>query len=433
MHIAARSYLSTGVALVGAGAIAVSPVAPPVPDVEVPTLSTIGVELNAAVNPLQTWIEVFGTAAQNLSVLGQQIAERPAPILQQIIENQLSNIETLAPAVQSFVTGFVNSLDPFNPDGIPANLREAVELIVTGNPAEGFPAIFQAFLQPILFPSLELLVPVQGIITQTAQNILDVANQAIAVVAIGAIGLLNPVFSGFSAVGAATQAVVDAADEGDVAGVITAVLDIPGVVAGGIINGFGFDGGILTPMSGTIAALLTLRNTIADALKPNPPAAGLTAEASSIPEDAGTTVTFDITDGEASLSAASSRSAAPENAAPGAGGDGGLAVVEETTEDEATGGEAAEENATEEEATEQVTDDEVTDDVTEEATEQVTDEVTDDEAADEEAADAADDADSDAAEQEPAAGDDDGDGDATGAGDSADNGTGGDDTGGADA
>lgn len=109
MHIAARSYLSTGVALVGAGAIAVSPVAPPVPDVEVPTLSTIGVELNAAVNPLQTWIEVFGTAAQNLSVLGQQIAERPAPILQQIIENQLSNIETLAPAVQSFVTGFVNS------------------------------------------------------------------------------------------------------------------------------------------------------------------------------------------------------------------------------------------------------------------------------------------------------------------------------------
>ncbi|MGE2716966.1 hypothetical protein ACQI4L_23150 [Mycolicibacterium litorale] len=395
MHTAARSYLSTGVALLGAGAIAVSPVAPPLPDVDKPTLSSIGVELHAAVNPLQTWIEVFGTAAENLAVLGQQIAERPAPILQQIIENQLSNIETLAPALQGFVSGFVNSLNPTNPDGIPANLREAFELIVTGNPAEGFPAIFQAFLQPILFPSLELLVPVQAIITQTAQNVLDVANQAITVVALGALGFLNPVFSGFSAMGAATQAVVDAANDGDIAGVITAVLDIPGVVAGGVLNGFGFDGGILTPMSGTIAALLTLRNTIADALKPNPPATALVAEDTApAPEEAGTTVTFDVTDGGASLTPAASRSAAPADDAsvsPTPETGGGAPVVDEGAGDEsgdttdAPGEEAPEVEAPEDDAPEV--------------------EAPEDEASEEEAPD------EDTAEQEPADPADDGDDD----------------------
>jgi hypothetical protein len=360
MHIAARSYLSTGVALVGAGAIAISPVAPPLPDVKVPTLSSIGVELNAAVNPLQTWVEVFGQAAENLAILGQQIAERPAPILQQVIENQLANIETLAPAIESFAQGLLASLSPTDPDGIPANLREAFELIISGNPAEGVPAIFQAFLQPILFPSLELLVPVQGIITQSAQNVLDVANQAITVVAIGAIGFLSPVFSGFNAVGAAAQAVVDAANDGDIAGVITAVLDIPGVVTGGVLNGFGFDGGILTPMSGTIAALLTLRDTIAQALAPNPPADGILSEGTATTaEEAGTTVTFDITDGEASVTPAALESRTSESPEPGTGGSASLTdedvsdeVVDQAPEDEAPEDEAPEVEAPEDEAPE---------------------------------------------------------------------------------
>lgn len=358
MQIAARSYLSAGVALVGAGAIAISPIAPPLPDAKVPTLSTIGVELNAAVNPIQTWIEVFGQAAENLAVLGQTVAENPAPILQQVITNQLSYIEQLAPALEEFFTGVVASLDPTNPDGIPANLREAFELIVGGNPAEGIPAIMQAFLQPILFPSLALLMPVQGIITQTAQNVLDVANQALTVFAVGAIAVLTPVFSGFNAAGAAAQAVVDAANVGDIAGVITAVLDIPGVVVGGVLNGFGFDGGLLTPESGTVAAFLTLRQMIADALKPDLPALRV-ADVSSTKTEATETVTLDLTDSGVTPAAFKTEVAGGEEAqSPGAEpGDGvpvvdeksGDEVVDETPAEEAPQEEAPDEDAPEEE------------------------------------------------------------------------------------
>lgn len=357
MHIAARSYLSAGVALVGAGAIAISPIAPPLPDAKVPTLSTIGVELNAAVNPIQTWIEVFGQAAENLAVLGQTVAENPAPILQQVFENQLANIETLAPALEEFFTGVVASLDPTNPDGIPANLREAFELIVSGNPAEGIPAIMQAFLQPILFPSLALLMPVQGIITQTAQNVLDVANQALTVFAVGAIAVLTPVFSGFNAAGAAAQAVVDAANVGDIAGVITAVLDIPGVVVGGVLNGFGFDGGLLTPESGTIAAFLTLRNMIADALKPDLPALRV-ADVSSTNTEATETVTLDLTDTGVTPAAFKTEAAGGEDAqSPGAEPGDGVPVVDEKSGDEVVdktpAEEAPQEEAPEEDAPEE--------------------------------------------------------------------------------
>ncbi|BBY14656.1 hypothetical protein [Mycolicibacterium litorale] len=388
MHAAARSYLSTGVALVGAGAIAMSPVAPPVPDLEVPAVSSIGVGLSAAVNPLQTWIEVFGQAAENISILGQEFIARPAPILQQIIENQWSNVETLAPALEAFAQGFLASLSPTNPNGIPANLREAFELIITGHPAEGVPAIFQAFLQPILFPSLELLVPIQGIITQSAQNVLDVANLAITTVALGAIGLLNPVFSGFNAFGAAAQAVVDAANEGDLLGAFTAVLDIPGVVAGGVLNGYGFDGGFLTPMSGTIAAIMTLRNMIADALKPNPPEAPLrTTEISSTSTDPAASVTIDVTD--SAVTSAARQTSTTENLAPETGG--GAGVVDEPTDDETTDDGTADGTADE-----KAGEDELADETAAE------DEVADDEAAEEEAAEE-EAAEEEAAEEEPAA------------------------------
>ncbi|KUI37224.1 hypothetical protein AU195_19205 [Mycobacterium sp. IS-1496] len=378
MHIAARSYLSTGVALVGAGAIAISPVAPPLPDAKVPSLSTIGVELNAAVNPIQTWIEVFGEAAENLSILGQSVAQNPAPILQQVIQNQLSYIEQLTPAFQEFAEGFVAALNPSNPDGIPANVHAAVEQIVTGNPAEGFPALFQAFLTPILFPALGVLMGVQEVITASAENMLDVANMAVTAFATVALGAILPVASVFSGLGAATQAIVDAAVEGDILGAVTAVLDVPGVVTGAFLNGFGFDGGLLTAGSGTIAGLLNLRQMIADALKPAAPVSRV-ADVSSTNTEPAPTVTFDITESGVTPAAFTSAPAGDvsENPAPEPG-DGAAAVDETvgekagdeetdlTTGEESSEGEASEEEALEEELpAEDAVDDTTEDDVLE--------------------------------------------------------------------
>ncbi|KUI30622.1 hypothetical protein AU196_13985 [Mycobacterium sp. IS-1742] len=370
MHIAARSYLCTGVALVGAGAIAISPVAPPLPDATVPSLSTIDVELNAAVNPIQTWIEVFGEAAENLASLGQTVAENPAPILQQVIENQLGYIEQLTPAFQEFAEGFVEALNPLNPEGIPANVQAAVEQIVTGNPAEGFPALFQAFLTPILFPALGVLVGVQEVITASAENMLDVANMAVTAFATVALGAILPVASVFSGLGAATQAIVDAAVDGDILGAVAAALDVPGVVTGAFLNGFGFDGGLLTAGSGTIAGLLNLRQMIADALKPPAPVLRV-ADVTSTNTEAAETVTFDVTESgvtPAALTSSPAADDASETPAPEPGD--GAAAVDEVDEkggeevDEKT--EGSEEEALEEEVpAEDAVDDTLEDDTLE--------------------------------------------------------------------
>lgn len=92
MQVAARSYLAAGVALVGASAIAVSPVSPPVPDVMVPSPA---VALSAAVDPITPWLNVFNTSEVNFANLVDKWLQAPAPVLQQVIANQIGYLRQL--------------------------------------------------------------------------------------------------------------------------------------------------------------------------------------------------------------------------------------------------------------------------------------------------------------------------------------------------
>lgn len=92
MHVAARSYLAAGVALVGASAIAISPVSPPVPDV---VAAGPAVALSAAIDPITPWLNVFNTAEVNVANLVDKWLEAPAPVLQQVIANQLGYLRQL--------------------------------------------------------------------------------------------------------------------------------------------------------------------------------------------------------------------------------------------------------------------------------------------------------------------------------------------------
>ncbi len=70
MNAAVRPYATAGVALVGASVIAISPLAPPMPDLQAVqrSVSSVGVELSAAVNPIENWIQVFSRGPQQISV-----------------------------------------------------------------------------------------------------------------------------------------------------------------------------------------------------------------------------------------------------------------------------------------------------------------------------------------------------------------------------
>lgn len=102
MHVSTRSYLTSGVALLGAGAVALSPVAPTLgaaPAVNAPAhFVSQAVELAAATNPITRILQVWDTTATNFGSLlnaefgpatdppitGQQA---PLPTLQQFVAN----------------------------------------------------------------------------------------------------------------------------------------------------------------------------------------------------------------------------------------------------------------------------------------------------------------------------------------------------------
>ncbi|MGH3676454.1 MAG: hypothetical protein ACRDU5_12090, partial [Mycobacterium sp.] len=131
MHAALRPYTTAGVALVGASVIAVSPVAPPLPDVQEATtrvVSNAQVALSAIDNPLAVFGPVFDqlTAFIEASV-GSEI-DNPARILTQLLTNQFGTAEAFA----TFATALGGVLGTIAQD-LPTTIEDALTALSEGD------------------------------------------------------------------------------------------------------------------------------------------------------------------------------------------------------------------------------------------------------------------------------------------------------------
>ncbi|MET0700576.1 MAG: hypothetical protein ABWY93_13010 [Mycobacterium sp.] len=279
MQVAVRSYLTAGMTLVGAGAIALSPIAPSLPaTVHVPTIHEAAVDLAAAAGPLETWVQVLTQAFDNSSDLGQQVIADPAPILAQIITNQLANAAVLNHATKETVDGLV----AFG-QGLAANLPVALGQIADGN-ITGAEA---TLLNPLLGQLLTVLqgpIDAYAVVSNTFQNVANIASAVTGLVLTEGLAITGPVWSTANALTDTAQAVVDEGAAGDLGAVVNTMLTAPAVVTGAFLNGYGNGplgfaaAGLLTPSdnplgslgAGPIAALLDFRDTLAAALKPLP-------------------------------------------------------------------------------------------------------------------------------------------------------------------
>ena len=119
MQQALRPYVTAGVAFVGAGLIAITPMAPRLPD----TFTVQDVKLVSGEDTLPDlaapWVDVYNTASENASTLASNLALAPAVDLQQELVNlsdqfqQLFNdptSSTLANVVQEMQTNLDNVL-----------------------------------------------------------------------------------------------------------------------------------------------------------------------------------------------------------------------------------------------------------------------------------------------------------------------------------
>jgi len=301
MHTAVRPYATAGVALVGASVIAVTPLAPPLPDIHIaaPHVSA-AVELTQFVNPITTLVGVITDTVGNLTTLGQQVLADPAPILQQVIINQIANAMTLATAAQSSVSALVNLLQ-----GLPAVLQSAFSDLTMGNISGAIDSVFgYLVLGGLLGVGAPLLQGISTVGTAVGQNIGNAIAAFFSPTSLLnlAIAFVHPIFSTESAFSFTAQQLFTAVSTGDFVTAASVLINAPIVLTGAFLNGFNGLFGLLNPaeptpldFGGTIANLLTERLLIAIAIgAPTPMLAGAAARSApnASPNLAANTVTL---------------------------------------------------------------------------------------------------------------------------------------------
>lgn len=340
MNAAVRPYATAGVALVGASVIAISPLAPPLPDTQAMqrAVSSVSVELSAAVNPIENWIQVFQTSAANLGAIGQQIADSPAPILSQIVANQMAAFEDLKTRLDNNA-GTVKLIL----DGAPNAIATARGQLQSGDIVGAFDTFNNQIVIPLALAGVQavsdLTRPLVSMVNNFAKAFATVPDAVFQVI----LPMTFPLVSTINAAVQATQDVYDGVVAGDPAAVINTLVNLPANLVDGFLNGSGtilgfIDApGLLTPYSpdfgflasGPIASLIALRDVIAQAIGAPLPTAAATSAAAKVPAGA-TTVTLSTAPAAGSARGATkvaSESAADTDAAESSTGSAGSATA----------------------------------------------------------------------------------------------------------
>lgn len=249
----ANAFAAAGAAMVTAGALAVSPIAPSLPaELSLPAIQKRAIELtalSATASPITVYSQVLTNTFTNLSALGQAVAADPLPILSQVLRNQLGYAERIGSAVAgipagwqtysagrgaTFLTNFqtalaqgdtaaaVNYLSSYILYGLQATVTPIYNTILTYTP--------RGATEPIL-----------GIPQQMAQNFAN---------AVGALFSTTSFISGIfqsgygmalgtlAAAGEGIAGIAQAVEAGDPVGAVNAAVNLPGLVVNAFLNGW---------------------------------------------------------------------------------------------------------------------------------------------------------------------------------------------------
>ncbi|MEV0674145.1 hypothetical protein [Mycobacterium sp. NPDC050441] len=215
MQLASRSYLAAGVALVGASAIAVSPMAPSVPStapVHMPVALTAAVD-----NPL-TVFQPVATATQTLiSNIIERQTTNPAPIPRQLVENAVAGYQVAISTppvwqIAKVLADGVIAAQNFGPNlaalgettsaagtalsealsqlaaGLPAGLEAAAAKIAAGDAGGALDGLVQDGMQPlinILIFAVSPEINAVGHVLNIPQPLIDAATETALGVVIG--------------------------------------------------------------------------------------------------------------------------------------------------------------------------------------------------------------------------------------------------------
>jgi hypothetical protein len=262
--ISARSHLTAGIAVLGAGAIALSPVQP-IPDhvalARENAVTTLAVELAATVNPIQAWVDTVKTTTANSTTLLKFYLEQPFPLAKTLVANQVTylkelfsgNANLIFPQIKANIqTLFTAPLDPGTqiPLDAPPAVKDPVLLPIgeylsdtesapfgpASNSPKGF---YESFLVTTLFPQADSPACYRDgdCLFEKAAPILNFLNTPLSGLLVGAAGVvLSPLVS----LGNSVKAFIANLKEGKVLDALYEVLNIPANMTNALFNGAGY-------------------------------------------------------------------------------------------------------------------------------------------------------------------------------------------------
>lgn len=264
MHLAMRSTLTAGIALAGAGAIAVSPISPVSSAtsgdmVAESHVTSASVELTAfadplenpfATDPLMAWQQVFGTATEHLGQIGEEIAANPFPVLQQVIANQIGYGQLFATSVDAAAMSYIRfftSAEDYQGQFFASMARD---YLAAGNVAGAASVVSNVVFR--LFAFANPLINTMQIPLGMGRNLMNALSTVPELLMPLGLGVLNPVEGVINVLGDSTQNVLDAVEAGDPSAALNALVNTPAVLAGAILTGY--SNGIAAGTTGLISA-----------------------------------------------------------------------------------------------------------------------------------------------------------------------------------
>ncbi|ORA69993.1 hypothetical protein BST25_20295 [Mycobacterium heidelbergense] len=225
-----------------------------------------------AVNPLQTWLDVFTNAAANLQTIGADwMAQGPAILAQQVAANWIEYASLYLGSYQSAANGALSFYttvpgDPGNPEVIATDfwptVTTALADLQSGQIAAGIDRFGWAFFSAPITKIFQPMENTLNIPIYLTQNLANATHQLLAtppylssvIDYLGAFALFDFQPALTNSLGNSLQTAYDAFAAGDMLDGVLNLLNTPGAVANGLINGAdgigGRAGGLLTPEVG---------------------------------------------------------------------------------------------------------------------------------------------------------------------------------------
>lgn len=249
-------FLLAGVAMVSASAIAVTPVAQN--STVIQQAQNLAFDLTASMDATASPADVYGTLFEstfgNLESLGAALADNPAPLLSQVLENQQGYAAKFGAAFEAIPTNLQNWYN--GPNG-QQRLAQAQAALEAGDIGEAyrwfnhsmlyaFQGAFGALIAPGFILSgtprngTEYLAGIPEQIAQNFTNLIAATFTSSVVVSAVFQGVFATVSGPTFELARVAEAISTSVAAGDAQGAFNAVINTPGILVNAALNGFDY-------------------------------------------------------------------------------------------------------------------------------------------------------------------------------------------------